>query len=221
MIRVRIKCFMNNNSLMSFSEILKKRWYFCILGIIIIIFSLIWYGFLPLAGAQNNHLNICIENRSVITFIAYDEPSKANLSSYNIQKPEELQIPSAVNKFDVVIFNHTLLNAYLKSGKGISISIGGKSYQTEFSQMEFDRIRSRTEDDDIYSYHGTLQGINSEFLFTTGKNTIHGRITLNTPDGETFWIIPIEPRVRTEISTSPLHIIYSSRNVKETTFKID
>jgi len=204
---------------MAFSETLKKYWYFAILGIIIFIFLLSWFGFIPLAGRQNNHLNILVENKSVITFIAYDETSKANLSSYNIQKPEELQIPADINKFDVVTFNHTLLNAYLKSGKGISISIGGKDYQTELSQMEFDRIRSRTENDDgVYSYRGTLDGVNSGFLFTTGTNVILGHISIN---GETFWITPIEPRARTEISTSPLHIIYSSKNVRNVQFKID
>ena len=219
---------------MTLSEILKKRGYFAVLGIIIIILSLSWFGFIPFAGAQNNHLNIHVENKSIITFIALDEISKANMSSYNIHKPEELWIPSSVNKFDVVTFDHTLLNAYLKSGNGISISIGGKDYQTELSQMEFDLIRSRTEnDDDVYSYHGILLSVNpaasdtplhqpdNDFLFTTGKNTIHGRVTLNSLNGETFWIIPIEPRARTENRTSPLHIIYSTRNVKNEQFKID
>ncbi|MCK9591152.1 MAG: hypothetical protein M0Q91_03960 [Methanoregula sp.] len=209
---------------MTLCDSLKRRWYviIAILGIIIIIFLLNFFGCIPLAGAQNNHLNIHVENKRVITFIAYDETSKANLSSFNIQKPEELWIPSSVNKFDVVTFNHSLLNAHLKSGKDITVSIGGKDYQAELSQMEFDNIRSRIQNDDgIYSYHGILLGVNSDFLFTVGKNTIHGRITLNTPNGETFWIIPVEPRARTEISTSPLHIIYSSRNVKNEQFKID
>jgi hypothetical protein len=171
-------------------------------------------------GVQNNHLDIRIENKSVITFIAYDETSKANLSSYNIQKPEELQIPSNINKFDVVTFNHTLLNAYFKSGTDLTRSVGGKSYQVELIPSKFENItRSReTGTDGYYFYHGTPLGVNSDFAFTTGKNVIIGSVSI---DGETFWIIPVEPRARTEISNAPLHIIYSSRNVKNVDFKID
>ena len=205
---------------MYFSEILKKRGYFGILGIIIILLLLSWFGFNSLTGGQNNHLNILVENKSVITFIAIDETSKANMSSYNIQNPEELQIPSNINKFDVVTFNHTLLNAYLKSGKGITVSIGEKAYQMELSQTKFENITRlrETNDDGIYSYQGTLDGVNGDFLFTTSKNVIIGDISIN---GETFWIIPVEPRARTEISMSPLHIIYSSKNVRNVQFKID
>jgi len=210
---------------MTSSETSIKGWkgwkiVFTILGIIIIILLLSLFGFIPLAGEQNNHLNILVENKSVITFIAIDETSKANMSSYNIQKPEELQIPSNINKFDVVTFNHTLLNAYLKSGKGITVSIGEKEYQMELSPTKFENITRlrETNDDGIYSYQGTLDGVNSDFLFTTSKNVIIGDISIN---GETFWIIPVEPRARTEISMSPLHIIYSSKNVRNVQFKID
>lgn len=207
---------------MTISETLKKRWYFlvAIFGIIIIILLLIWFGFIPLAGAQNNHLDIRVENKSITTFIAYDETSKANLSSVNIQKPEELQIPANINKFDVVTFDHALLNAHLKSGKGISFFIGGTDYQVELTPMKFENItRLRAANDDgIDSYRGTLPGVNSEISFTTGKNVIIGSVSIN---GETFWIIPVEPRARTEISVAPLHIIYSSRNVRNVQFKID
>lgn len=161
-----------------------------------------------------NHLNILVENKSVTTFIAYDETSKANLSSFNIQKPEELQIPASINKFDVVTFNHALLNEHLKSGEGIKISIGGKVYQTKISRMSFENI-----DDGIDSYHGTLLGVNySEIMVTTSAKTLTGNI--NTEDG-IFWIIPVEPGIRIESSQSPLHIIYNSKNVKNTQFRID
>jgi len=207
---------------MTSSETSIKGWkiVFAILGIIIIILLLSLFGFIPLAGGQNNHLNILVENKSVTTFIAYDEISKVNLSSFNIQKPEELQIPANINKFDVVTFNHTLLNAYLKSGEGITVSVGGKEYQMELSATKIKNITRllETNDDGIYSYRGTLNGVNSGFLFTTGKNVILGYISIND---ETFWINPIEPRARTEISKSPLHIIYSSKNVRDVQFKID
>jgi hypothetical protein len=177
---------------------------------------------IPLADAQNNspgsiamnHLNIHLENKNVTNVIAYDETSKANLSDFNIQKPEELWIPSSVNKFDAVTFDHTSFNEQLKSEKGIVISIGEKDYQTELSRMKFEN-----NTDGVYSYYGTLVGVkNSSMLFTTRKNVIFGTITA---ENETFWIIPVEPRARTEIAQSPLHIIYSSKDVKNETFIFD
>jgi hypothetical protein len=177
---------------------------------------------IPVAGAQinnpslnpMNHLNIQLENKNVTNVIAYDETSKANLSSYNIQKPEELWIPAAVNKFDAVTFDHATFNDQLKSGKGILVSIGGKDYQAELSRMKFEN-----NTDGVYSYYGTLLGVNnSSILFTTRKNVIFGRII---SENDTYWIIPVEPRARTEISQSPLHIIYSSKDVKNVEFPID
>lgn len=176
----------------------------------------------PLASAQNNtidvnvkeHLNIHLENKNATNVIGYDQTSKANLSSLNIQKPEELQIPSNVNKFDVVTFDHPSLNDQLKSGKGFIISFGGKDYETELHPVKFENTS-----DGVYSYYGTLLGANSsKILITTSKNVLIGDISLGN---ETFWIIPVEPRARTEISQSPLHIIYSSKNVMNVTFIID
>jgi len=177
---------------------------------------------IPLVGAQNNtsdvialnHLNIHFENKNITNFIAYDITSKVNLSSYDIQKPEELLIPTPVKKFDVVTIDYTLFNDQLKSGKGITISIGGKDYPAELSRMNFENIS-----DGIDSYHGSFSGVkNSDILFTTGEKVLIGRITL---ENETFWIIPVEPRPRTELSQSPLHIIYNSKDVENVKFTID
>ncbi len=177
---------------------------------------------IPVVGAQIStaeintldHLNIHLENKNITNVIVYDETSKANLSFFNIQKPEELRIPSNINKFDVVTFDHTSLNDQLKSGKGFTISIGGKDYIAELSPVKYENTS-----DGVYSYLGTLQGIDSsKILITTGKNVLIGDISLGN---ETFWIIPVEPRARTETSQSPLHIIYSSKNVENVTFIID
>jgi hypothetical protein len=192
------------------------------LGVVLFALLLAAMAMVPIVSAQYNmndinsvdHLTINLENKNVTNVIAYDVTSKANLSSYNIPKPEDLWIPGAVNKFDAVTFDHVSLNDQLKSGKGIVISIGGKDYQAELSRMKFEN-----NTDGVYSYYGTLLGVNnSSILFTTRKNVIFGRIT---SENDTFWIIPVEPRVRTEISQSPLHIIYSSKDVTNVEFTID
>jgi len=80
--------------------------------------------------------------------------------------------------------------------------------------MNFENI-----DDDIDSFHGAVPEIkNSDILFTTDKNVIIGRVTL---ENDIFWIIPIEPKARTEISQMPLHIIYNSKDVSDRNFIID
>lgn len=198
---------------MTFFETLKKRWYvlIAVLGFVIL---LTWFGIISLPGAQSNHLSMRVGDEKIMTVIVYDETSKADLSSFNVQKPEELQIPSNINKFDVVTFNHTLLNNQLKSGKSFIISFGGKDYQTEISRMNFENI-----DDGIDSFHGKLVGINySDIMFTTSEKSLTGRVT--GEDG-IYWITPVEPGLRIENSSSPLHIIYNSRNVRDEHFKID
>ena len=189
------------------------------LGVVLLALLLAAMAIVPMVSAQNNstginHLTIHLENKNVTNVIAYDVTSKDNLSSYNIQKPEELLILESVNKFDVATFDHILFNNQLKYGKEITISLGGKDYQAELTRMNFENIS-----DGVDSYHGSFSGEkNSDILITTGEKVFIARITL---ENETLWIIPVEPRERMEISQSPLHIIYNSKDLMHTEFTID
>jgi len=192
------------------------------LDVVLLALLLAAMAMVPIVSAQNNttdinsvnHLTIHLENKNVTNVIAYDITSKTNLSSYNIQKPEELLIPGSVTKFDVATFDHTLFNNQLKSGKEITISLGGKDYQAEIPRMNFENIS-----DGVDSYHGSLSGEkNSDILITTGEKVFIARITL---ENETLWIIPVEPRERMELNQSPLHIIYNSKDLMHTEFTID
>jgi len=157
---------------------------------------------------------IHFDEKNVTHFVAQDITSKEQLISYGINNSEELKIPSSINKYDVITVDSKLLNEQLKSGKGITISLGGKDYPAEISRMNFENI-----DDGIDSYHGTLPGIkNSDILFTTGEKVLIGRITL---DDGIYWIIPVESGEKMEISEAPLHIIYNSRDVTSSKFRID
>ncbi len=163
---------------------------------------------------SSSHVKIYLETKIVTQIVAQDITAKSELIPYGIKNSEELKIPSQVTKYDVVMFDSKLLNEQLKSGKGITISIGETNYLVELSRMNFEDI-----DDGIDSYHGILPGMkNSEILFTTSEKVLIGRITL---ENETYWIIPVEPRYRIEISPTPLHIIYNSKDVTNTEFTID
>ncbi len=163
---------------------------------------------------SSNHVTLSFETKNITQFIAQDITSKDKLIPYGIKNPEELKIPSSINKYDVITIDSKLLNGQLKTGKGITISIGEKEYPAEISRMNFENI-----DDGIDSYHGIIPGIkSSEILFTTSEKVLIGRITL---ENETFWIIPVESGEKMEISPAPLHIIYSSNDVTNSKFRID
>jgi hypothetical protein len=194
-------------------NLLKKR---------ILVILLVMIVSVLMVSAQNNtieqnsssHVKIYFETKNVTHIVAQDIAAKSELIPYGIKNSEELKIPSQVTKYDVVTFDSKLLNEQLKSGKRITISIGETNYLVELSRMNFEDI-----DDGIDSYYGILPGMkNSEILFTTSEKVLIGRITL---ENETYWIIPVEPRYRIEISPTPLHIVYNSKDVTNTEFTID
>ena len=168
------------------------------------------------AGNSNknsaNELNLEFESITKIT--AQGITSVSELEAKRIQNPSELNIPSSVKKYDVVTFDHTGLNS--KIIRTLQIRIKGKRYQAELKRFNFENI-----DDGINSYRGKLIGVaSSEIMLTIGDSAINGRVTVNN---ETFWIRPVEPRKRLEKGKSPLHIIYSSKDMEspETPAAID
>jgi len=130
--------------------------------------------------------------------------SVSDLAAAGIQAPEELQIPKGIKRYDVVTFDHAALSREIRDG--LPLSIHGTAYRAEQHGMSFEQI-----DDGINTYEGTIVGVDgSDILLTTGKNVLVGSIALGN---ETFWIVPIESRARAEQSESPLHVIYSSKDV--------
>jgi len=129
-----------------------------------------------------------------------------DLEAHGIDRPEELWIPRGIARYDLVSFNHSILNTEIRSGEGVPVRIRGNEYSINLARMNFENIS-----DGIDSYLGTVEEVPySEVLFTTSQNTIHGRVTLTQ---ETFWITPVENRTRTENSPSPLHIVYSTNDI--------
>jgi hypothetical protein len=142
------------------------------------------------------HMNVLVQNATSIS----------DLKSSGIIEAEDLKIPEGIVRYDLVTFDHVGLNKEIQSI--LPIQINGKEYTIVLNRMTFENL-----DDGIDSYEGSIQGIKgSNALLTTGKNVLIGSILV---DNETFWITPIEPRERAEKSQSPLHIIYSSKDVKK------
>ncbi len=134
-----------------------------------------------------------------------DATSVSDLESSGIVEPEDLKIPEIITRYDLVTFDHAALNREMLGV--LSIQIHEKNYSVALNRMTFENL-----DDGIDSYEGSIPGVEeSSVLLTTGENVLIGSITLGN---KTFWITPVEPRARAEKSLSPLHIIYSSEDVK-------
>ncbi|WP_292519202.1 hypothetical protein [Methanoculleus sp.] len=142
-----------------------------------------------------------------MTVIVADVASLSDLAAAGIPAPEELDIPRGITRYDIVTFDHAAVNGRVREG-ALSLRIRGEDYRAGLERMTFDQI-----DDGIDSYEGTIPGAGgSDVLLTTSENTLTGSVTLG---GETFWIRPVEPRMRAEGSASPLHMIYSSRDLEQ------
>jgi hypothetical protein len=138
--------------------------------------------------------------------LVQDATSISDLKNSGIVEPEDLRITEGIARYDVVGFDHTALNKVIQQGT-LPVQIHGKEYTAILSRMTFECL-----DDGIDSYEGSIKGLEgSDILLTAGKNTLIGSITF---DNETFWITPVETRMRAEKSHFPLHIIYSSEDIK-------
>jgi len=131
--------------------------------------------------------------------------SVSDIRASGIPEPEELNIPKGITRYDLVTFDHAALN---KQVRGVlPLRVHSKEYQAELHRMDFEQI-----DDGIDSYEGVIVGVGgSDVLLTTGENALVGSVTFGN---ETFWITPVESRVRAEGEASPLHVIYSSRDIE-------
>jgi len=131
--------------------------------------------------------------------------SISDMRASGITEPEELSIPKGISRYDLVTFDHVALNKQVR--EVLPLQIHGTEYQAELHMMDFEQI-----DDGIDSYEGTIAGVDgSDVLLTTGENVLVGSVTLGN---ETFWITPVESRGRAEKEASPLHVIYSSRDIE-------
>jgi hypothetical protein len=162
----------------------------------------------------SNKMSSTLEFKDCTFPIFLQETNDSWLKTEQTSPLDSRKIPSVLKQFDLVTFNQPILNEQLKSGSNLNIQIRGKDYRADISRMEFDHI-----DDGIDTYAGTLEGVkNSNVLLTVSEKVTIGSVSLNN---ETFYVEPVTSREQTEASASPVHIIYSSKDVKAQEIQID
>ena len=154
------------------------------------------------------------EERPVLEFESFTRMvisgvnTKSELGAHGIPEPEELTIPISVKRFDLVTFNVTDLRNQIRNGS-VSLCIKGNSYDFELKRMEFD---IRSVDNGIYSYRGTLKGVNdSRIALTVSSRAVIAEVTIGD---ESIWVKPVEPRKRMKGGKHRLHIVYSSKDTE-------
>ena len=134
--------------------------------------------------------------------------TKSELGDQGIPEPEELTIPISVKRFDLVTFNVADLRNQIRNGS-VPLRIKGNSYDSELKRMEFD---IQSVDNGIYSYKGSLKGVNdSKILLTISSRVVIAEVTIGD---ESIWVKPVEPRRRAKEGKLGLHIVYSSKDTK-------
>jgi hypothetical protein len=174
----------------------------------------------PVQG-NSEHEELLLEFPGRTSIVAQGVTSVSDLTAEGVENPESLNIPggldnpNGIKRFDLVTFDHPALNENLKSGQRFPVRIRGTEYIANVTRMTFDN-----NDDGIDSYHGGLDGEkSSEILITVSSKVILGSISVNRT--ETYWIEAVENRTRGEKSVSPLHMIYSSKDIPPHSYRID
>ena len=117
-----------------------------------------------------------------------------------------LNIPSTVVRYDIVQFSEIQLNP--EQANSLNISIYGQEYGMHLERMNFEAI-----DDGIDSYSGSIDGIdNSIAIFTFDRNLVQGSVQLRD---EILFITPVQNREHSQKTPMPLHIVYSSKDMKQ------
>jgi hypothetical protein len=157
-----------------------------------------------LSDQAGKHFSI----ESLTTIKSLNVHDKNELKTEMIPYPQDLTIPQPVKKFDLVTFDMQAINENAEKNQNHVVVIGENKYPLILMRSNFENI-----DDGIDSYYGTLKGIkDSEVLLTIADNVITGSVRLYN---ETFYIKPVEPRMRISADRPVLHIIYSSNDVSQ------
>ena len=118
----------------------------------------------------------------------------------------KLNIPSTIEKYDIVQFDEVDMKTGQKNS--VKVTLYDKKYTMELERMNFENI-----DDGIDSYSGSINGIDDSIvIFTFDKNLIYGTIQL---EDEIIFIKPVQNREYAMKTTMPLHIVYSSKEMKQ------
>lgn len=117
-----------------------------------------------------------------------------------------LNIPSTVERYDIVQFSEIHLNP--DQINSLKVSLYDQEYDMHLERMNFEAI-----DDGIDSYSGSIEGIDDSIaLFTFDRNLVQGSVQLRD---EMIFMTPVQNREHAMKTPMPLHIVYSSKDMKQ------
>lgn len=117
-----------------------------------------------------------------------------------------LNIPSTVVRYDIVQFSEIHLNP-IKTNS-LKVSLYDQEYNMHLERMNFEAI-----DDGIDSYSGSIDGLDDSIaIFTFDRNLVQGSVQLRD---EMIFITPVQNREHSLKTPMPLHIVYSSKDMKQ------
>lgn len=117
-----------------------------------------------------------------------------------------LNIPSTVERYDIVQFSEIHLNP--DQTNSLKVSLYDQEYDMHLERMNFEAI-----DDGIDSYSGSINGLDdSVAIFTFDRNLVQGSVQLRD---EILFITPVQNRENSQETQMPLHIIYSSKDMEQ------
>ena len=184
-----------------------------VLGILIIIVLVVGI-FLLVASANEKMLGTDTQMKSgaIFDISGFTHALKTDVSSSDSTLESfsdeygPLTIPSTVERYDIVQFSEIHLNP--DQINSVKVSIYGQDYDMHLERMNFEAI-----DDGIDSYSGSIDGLDdSVALFTFDRNLVQGSVQLWN---EMIFITPVQNRENSLKTPMPLHIVYSSKDMKQ------
>ncbi|MDE4907118.1 hypothetical protein L0665_00555 [Methanogenium marinum] len=184
-----------------------------VLGLLIVM-VLVGGIFLLVASANEKMLGTDTQENSGMIFeiSGFTHALKTDVSSSDSTEESlsdeygELNIPLTVERYDIVQFSEIHLNTI--KNNSLKVTIYGEVYDMHLERMNFEAI-----DDGIDSYSGSIDGLDdSVAIFTFDRNLVQGSVQLRD---EMVFITPVQNRENSLKTTMPLHIVYSSKDMKQ------
>lgn len=182
--------------------------------VLLMVIVLVGGIFLLVASANEKMLGTDAQENSGATFeisgfthaLKTDVSSSDNTLESLSDEYGSLNIPSTVERYDIVQFSEIHLNP--DQNNLLKVTLYGEVYDMHLNRMNFEAI-----DDGIDSYSGSIDGLDdSVALFTFDRNLVQGSIQLRD---EMLFITPVQNRENSLKTAMPLHIVYSSKDMKQ------
>ncbi|ADN36499.1 conserved hypothetical protein [Methanolacinia petrolearia DSM 11571] len=181
---------------------------------LLIVLALVGAMIVPVVSAeeQNESIEEPTNSQAIFEIVGYTNDFQNNVLSSSktadslAKEYGKLNIPSRIERYDIVQFDQVAMKTDQKNS--LKVTIYDKEYTMTLGRMNFENI-----DDGIDSYSGSIEGLDdSVAIFTFDKNLVYGTIQLQD---EIIYIKPVQNKEYAMKTAMPLHIVYSSKDVKQ------